>query len=174
MEREVNSLPGKKLIILRGVPGAGKSMVARALQRKLGGDGWIIDLDKYAPDNETEKFEAALKEAAGHEVVIGELQSGRWHTTDAGRWVSMFKDYELHSFVLDVSEAKGYANSSDPRHGTYNPPSRAAYEQTYTKFYSRVESDLFAKGAQLKEKKIDAEDGDWERISSEILSEIRP
>ena len=149
-------------------------MVARALQRKLGGDGWILDLDKYAPDNEAEKFEAALKEATGHEVVIGELQSGRWHTTDAGRWVSVFRDYELHSFVLDVSEAKGYANSCDPRHGTYNPPSRTAYEQTYAKFYSRVESDMFAKGAKLEEKRIDAEDGNWERISSEILSIFKP
>lgn len=167
-------MPGKKLIILRGVPGAGKSMVARTLQRKLGGGTWILDLDKYAPDDETEKFEEALKEAANHEVVIGELQSGRWHTTDAGRWVSVFKGYELRSFVLDVSEAKGYANSCDPRDCTYNPPSRTAYEQTYARFYSRVESDLFAKGAMAEEKRIDAEDGNWERIASEVLTKIIP
>ena len=165
-------MPDKTLVILRGVPGAGKSMVARELQRKVGGDTWIIDLDKYAPDDEKEKFEMALKEALNHQVVIGELQSGRWHTTDAGRWVSMFGDYKLHSFVLDLSEERGYANSCNPRHGTYNPPSRTAYGRLYAEFYSRVKSDLFAKGARVKEKRINAEDGDWERISSEILSEI--
>ena len=52
-------MSGKKLIILRGVPGAGKSMVAQALRSKLGGDAWIIDLDKYAPDAEAPMFEAA-------------------------------------------------------------------------------------------------------------------
>jgi hypothetical protein len=129
-----------------------------------------VDLDRYAPDEERPKFKEKIKQALRHRVVIGELYSGRDHTSDPAKWVEKFKaEYEIHSFVLNVSEELGYKNACDSRHTSHSPPSKEDYSMRYRRFYEWQRQSLFATRAGICEHDIDAEDGDWERVAVEVL-----
>ena len=165
----------KNLIILRGVPASGKTQVSSILREKIGEDAVRLDLDKYAPEWETNSFEKMIDNALDYYYVIGELFSGRWHTTEPLRWISKFKSagYTITSFVLNVSLDKGYENCCDPRHTSWRPNNIEDYKSRYIKFYDRQEKNIFASKAGLNEEiQIDAEDCNWIRIATKILNEI--
>jgi hypothetical protein len=158
------------LFILRGVPGAGKTQVARVLLERLGTQAFRANLDDYAPANELKRFEELISRAMEYQYVVGELYSGRDHTSDPAGWVDKFKnDYDIHSFVLDISEERGYLNACDSRHTSHSPPSRSDYSSRYRRFYEWQRQNLFASRAGVPEHRIDAENCDWERIAVEVL-----
>lgn len=174
LSREASRLD-RHLILLRGVPGAGKAQVGKIVKSRLVGEAIRLNLDDFAPEPETNQFDEALNQALDFRYVIGELYSGRWHTSDPARWVVKFRNnYQIHSFILHVSLQKGYANCRDERHGSYHPRSLAEYaEQKYNRFYAEDAFTRFAARAGADhEIRIDAEDNDWERIADEVLAEI--
>lgn len=158
------------LIILRGVPGAGKTQVAKVILGRIGEKAVRWNLDDYAPDPEQGAFDAKIKQMVGKTYIVGELYSGRKHTSDPTYWIDHFKGgYSITSFVLQVSEPKGYANACDSRHTSWHPETRTVYDNSYNRFQEHLKNNTFASKAGIKEVFIDAEDGNWERLASEVL-----
>ena len=152
------------------MPGAGKTQVALVILRKLGEEAFRADLDSFAPENEETAFNALIEDALKWKYVVGELYSGKRHSSEPASWVDKFREtYRIHSFVLKVSEFKGYANCSDARHTSWNPATYEEYHQAYEKFWGRQMQDLFASRAAVPERVIDAEDGNYERVATEVM-----
>ena len=90
----------RKLIIIRGPPGIGKTTIANALIAKLD-KGYLLRLD----ETRTDLFQAYLTCAMKYENVIGEMFFGNSHTTNPSEWLSHFPDgkYEKLSVLLTAS-----------------------------------------------------------------------
>jgi predicted ABC-type ATPase len=91
----------RRLIILRGPAGSGKTTVSVALANKIGKENTcILDLD-ITNSNEN-RFESNLQECMESSNVIGMMFYGNSHTTEPMTWISNFKkkDYEILSVIL--------------------------------------------------------------------------
>jgi hypothetical protein len=160
----------RHMIILRGVPGSGKTQIALSIVRKLSDEGVRKDLGAFAPDNEQPQFEALIEDALNYRYVVVELYSGKKHSSEPLLWLGKFKEmYVIRSFVLSVSEQKGFSRCSEPRHTSWNDPTPEQYHEAYQKFASRQDRKEFTSKTGLIETVVETEDGDWERISSQIL-----
>jgi len=90
-------MPLRKLIIIRGPTGIGKTTIANALINKLG-HTYLLKLDETRPDLFRSYLECSIK----YENVVGEMFFGDSHTTNPSEWLNYFPDnvYEKLSFVL--------------------------------------------------------------------------
>ena len=90
----------RKLIIIRGPPGIGKTTIANALIAKLD-KGYLLRLD----ETRTDLFQSYLTCALKYENVVGEMFFGNSHTTNPSEWLSHFSNekYEKLSVLLTGS-----------------------------------------------------------------------
>lgn len=90
----------RKLIVIRGPTGVGKTTIANALIAKLG-QGYLLKLD----ESSTDIFQAYLTCSMKYENVVAELFFGNSHTTDPLGWLDHFPSerYERLSVLLTAS-----------------------------------------------------------------------
>ena len=168
----------KLLIILRGVPGSGKSQVALNLDQifqKKGKKTFRLDLDKFAPLAEQTQFIAYIDQALKADYVIAEMFSGLSHSSEPDQWLTKFREagFQIHSFVLEVSMEKGYENCSDARHSSYSAPSLSEYKDKWNRFRDKEKLSPFVIRARLqKELSINAQNGDYQAIAGFIRSQV--
>jgi deoxyadenosine/deoxycytidine kinase len=108
----------RKLIIIRGPPGVGKTTIANVLIAKLE-KGYLLRLDEIRND----LFQSYLDCSVKYENVVGEMFFGNSHTTNPSGWLSHFpsEKYQRLSVLLTASLEdclSGIIRRKQPSHWT--------------------------------------------------------
>ena len=125
----------RKLIVIRGPTGVGKTTIANALIAKLG-QGYLLKLD----ESSTDIFQAYLTCSMKYENVVAELFFGNSHTTDPLGWLDHFPSerYERLSVLLTASLEdclSGVIRRKVPSHWTLSLDRiRVDYGEFYEKY----------------------------------------
>ncbi|MGA8844301.1 MAG: hypothetical protein WB511_12020 [Nitrososphaeraceae archaeon] len=125
----------RKLIVIRGPTGVGKTTIANALIAKLG-QGYLLKLDEISADI----FQAYLTCSMKCENVVAELFFGNSHTTDPTGWLDHFPSerYERLSVLLTASLEdclSGVIRRKVPSHWTLSLDRiRVDYGEFYEKY----------------------------------------
>lgn len=155
----------KWLIILRGVPGVGKSTTADKLVQSLGiNAATALNMDIIEEDQINRNIKASLK----FQYVIAHIYSGRQNTYDPAGWISRFRKerFQTISFVLSIGLDSGMKRC------LHRDKTRT--EDEYGCLWNRFEKPPFsdfAKRADVKEIGINAEQSP-DAICNQILKKI--
>ncbi|MFZ0896553.1 MAG: AAA family ATPase [Candidatus Nitrosopolaris sp.] len=157
------------LIILRGPKGSGKSSISECLIERLGSDTYRLDIDTT---NEQEHlFEQHLREALSKQYVIGEIYSGKLHTSEPERWIMKFKDkdYTMLSVILHTSleECTKRVRIRDQD----KADSDVQIESFFNNFYQRLQT-IFAIKANIDETCINTERYGEQETTEKILRHL--
>ena len=163
----------KRLIILRGPAGSGKTTVSMALRDKIGeNDTYVLDLDVTHHDEH--KFNRNLEDCLQHRNVIGEIFYGNSHTTNPTKWIVRFKDagYNILSVILfcskDICIDRCKNDNTTGRHPVNKQKDRIS--KYYDEFYQRENQKPFHIVAGIKETRIETENKPQIEIAEDILS----
>jgi pantothenate kinase-related protein Tda10 len=97
----------KRLIILRGPAGSGKSSVSRSIRELVGKDtACILDLDITHPQEI--KSNQNLEEWLRYRTVVGEMFYANSHTTDPDKWLGKFRNHDYRILSLFYMLTKNY------------------------------------------------------------------
>jgi thymidylate kinase len=157
------------LIILRGPKGSGKSSISESLIERLGNGTYPLDID--ITDEQEHLFEEHLREALFKEYVIGEIYSGKLHTSEPERWIKKFKDkdYTILSVILHTSleECIKRVRIRDKD----KADSDVQIESFFNNFYQRLQT-IFAKKANVEETCINTERHSEQETTEKILRHL--
>lgn len=156
------------LIILRGVPGVGKSAIAKGLIRQLDSRKvYCLNMDEIRPIELAQNINASLQ----YDYVIAHVYSGRRNVSEPTWWISRFKDagYHIISFRLEISREAGKKRCLS-RPGEWL--NEAEYLLRWDRFQRSPFTD-FAQKAAIEEIAIDAETNSEDITCAEILNAVR-
>ena len=162
----------KRLIILRGPAGSGKTTVSMALRDKIGeNDTYVLDLDVTHHDEH--KFNRNLEDCLQHRNVIGEIFYGNSHTTNPTKWIVRFKDagYNILSVILfcnkEVCIDRCKKDNTTRRHSVNRE--KDTISKYYDEFYQREQRTPFHIIAGIKGIMIETESKSTIEVAEDIL-----
>jgi hypothetical protein len=160
----------KRLIILRGPAGSGKTSVSRSITELVGKDNaCILDLDITHPQEG--KFNQNLEECLRYGTVVGMMFYGNSHTTDPDNWLCKFRnrDYRILSVILYANKELCFERCNSDRERPSINKQRDRIYKYYDDFYQRESEKPFHKAANVEEIKIETANISPIEIAKDIL-----
>lgn len=143
----------KKLAIIRGPAGIGKTTIANSLVAKLGSNtSYLLHLDETRADI----FQAYIVNSQKYDNVIAEMFYGGFHTTNPEEWLRYFPDdkYKKISIVLTAPLEDCLSGVIRRKHPSHFGISLDTVRTDYYDFYNTIKP-LFRELINFPEIEVD-------------------